>query len=120
MFEGPTPIFKAPPFRCSDWFNAQNAFCVDGLSMDRAELERYRAPTLEALAQIAGKVAGVRVWDAFPILCPGEKCDASVDGHPLFYDGDHISGYANRLLLPYFEKEIESVGGTPVPNAAAQ
>jgi len=120
VFDAPKPVFRASPFRCSDWFNAQNAFCVDGLSMDRAELERYRAPTLEALERIASKVGGVSVWDTFPILCPGEKCDASIDGHPLFYDGDHISGYANRLLLPYFEQEIESVSATPVPNAAAQ
>jgi peptidoglycan/LPS O-acetylase OafA/YrhL len=119
VFDAPKPIFRAPPFRCSDWFNANNAICIDGLSMDRAELERYRAPTLEAMARIAAKVRGVSVWDTFPILCPGATCEASVDGHPLFYDGDHISGYANRMLLPYFEKEIARLGSTPVPNAPA-
>ena len=118
VFDAPKPVFRASPFRCADWFNAENPFCVGGLSMSRAELERYRGPVIEALREISSKVEGVSVWDTFPILCPGENCLAMSGGNPLFYDGDHISGYANRMLLPYFEKEIARLSEAPVVTAA--
>jgi hypothetical protein len=30
VFEAPKPIFRAPPFRCSDWFNRSNPICEPG------------------------------------------------------------------------------------------
>ncbi|MGH8173842.1 MAG: acyltransferase family protein [Rhodanobacteraceae bacterium] len=117
VFDAPKPVLRAPPFRCSDWFNENNPICVGGLSMRRSELERYRAPVMAAFQEIARSVPGVSVWDAFPLLCPAEICEASMDGHPLYYDGDHISGYANRLLLPYFIKEVELIASAPSPRA---
>ncbi len=94
---------RAPPFRCVDWFNRDNPICEGGLTIDRAEMLRYREPVMQAFAAISARVAGVTVWDPLPTLCPEATCDAMRDGHPLYYDGDHISGYANRLLLPSFE-----------------
>ena len=111
VFEAPTPLLRVPPFRCLDWFNANNPVCAPGLEMQRSQLLRYREPVLQAFAQIAKRVDGVTVWDPFPSLCPDETCTATRDGHPLYYDGDHLSGYANRLLAPEFEHWIEQLIG---------
>jgi peptidoglycan/LPS O-acetylase OafA/YrhL len=106
VFEAPKPILRAPPFRCVDWFNEDNPVCSRGLTVPRSELERYREPVMDAFAAIAKRVEHVSVWDPFPLLCPDEICAAMRDGHPLFYDGDHLSGYANRMLAPHFERWI--------------
>ena len=107
VFEAPKPILRVPPFRCVDWFNKDNPVCSPGLTMQRSELERYRKPVMDAFAEIAKRVNGVSVWDPFPLLCPDEICAATTrDGHPLIYDGDHPTGYANRMLAPHFERWI--------------
>jgi peptidoglycan/LPS O-acetylase OafA/YrhL len=112
VFPGPTPVFRSPAFRCSDWFNSMNPICADGSAIARTEIERYRAPVLQSLAEIGRTVPGVRVWDAMSILCPGAQCTASRDGQPLFFDGDHLSAHANTLLLPDFLRFNHAVSGT--------
>ncbi|HKE49328.1 MAG TPA: acyltransferase family protein [Rhodanobacteraceae bacterium] len=106
VFEAPKPLFRVPTFRCVDWFNAGNPVCAPGLEMQRDELMRYREPVVTALATIARRVPGVSVWDPFPLLCPGKACGAMRGDDPLFFDGDHLTAYANRMLLPHFENWI--------------
>jgi peptidoglycan/LPS O-acetylase OafA/YrhL len=101
LFEAPKPIFPAPPFRCSDWFNRSNPMCRAGLSKARAELEARRAPVLGPM-----RALGERVWDPFPVLCPGAVCEAVPGGRPLFFDGDHLSGHGNDLLYPHLRDAI--------------
>lgn len=108
LFEGPTPLFRSPAFRCSDWFNRNNPSCKYGLSVDREFLLKLRQPTMEGFSKIAAHLTNVYVWDPFPILCPDKECSASSAGKPLFFDGDHVSGFANTLLEPYFVREIQS------------
>jgi peptidoglycan/LPS O-acetylase OafA/YrhL len=100
VLEAPKPIFRAPPFRCSDWFNRNNPICAGGLRMSREALLQYRRPVLEALQRLRDK--NVSIWDPFDALCPGATCVAVPNGTPLFFDGDHLSGYANELLYPPF------------------
>ncbi|SIT36584.1 Acyltransferase 3 [Paraburkholderia piptadeniae] len=106
VLEAPTPVFRSQPFRCSDWFNRGNPICSGGDRIARTELEALRSPVLESYAHIARLVPDVSVWDPLPALCPDAVCSARADGRPLFFDGDHISGYANRLLLPSFEQFV--------------
>lgn len=107
VFEGPKPLFKAPPFRCADWFNRSNPICAPGFSMPRALLDALREPVLQSLAEISRRVPGVSIWDPYPVLCPEEECSAWQKGQPLFLDGDHISGYGNSLLLPSFTEFLQ-------------
>ena len=107
ILEAPKPVFKAPPFRCADWFNRENPICAQGFSMPRQLLDVFREPVLRSFAEISRQVPGVSVWDPYPILCPDEQCSAWRDGQPLFLDGDHISGYGNKLLFPAFIGIIE-------------
>lgn len=102
VFDGPKPVFRAPPFRCADSFNRNNPICAPGLTMSKELMERYRRPVLASFNKITQQLPGVSVWDPFPILCPNSQCDAFRDGQPLFLDGDHLSGNGNLLLLKDF------------------
>jgi SGNH domain (fused to AT3 domains) len=94
VLEGPLPIFKAPTFRCVECYNRTIDLCSQGLKISRADLEAYREPILAAMTRLSNEVPGVAVWDPFPILCPpGDLCSAIADGHPLFFDADHLSGH---------------------------
>ncbi len=109
VFEAPKPIFKSPAFRCSDWFNASNPACSAGLTIGRSELEAMRSPSQTAMRAVVQQLPQASVWDPTPVLCPEATCSTQRDGQPLFFDGDHISGYGNAFLLPDFAKFIAGV-----------
>ena len=109
VFMAPTPVFKAPPFRCVDWFNRHNPICVGDNRQDRAVLDRLREPVLEQMRQIGKRLPTVSVWDPFPSLCPGQTCEAMRDGRPLFFDGDHLSANGNRVLYPDFSSALRAL-----------
>lgn len=119
VFEAPKPLLRAPPYRCSDWFNRENPICAHGLTIERAYLEHYRAPVLKALSRVAARLPGASVWDPFPTLCPEATCAAFSHAHPLFFDGDHLSGYGNRMLLPGFIAHFDTLEKDTVASAGA-
>ena len=106
VFMAPTPIFRAPAFRCSDWFNAMNPICVGKNEQPRADLARLRQPILDSMASLARTMPNVHVWDPFPLLCPDETCRTEQNGRPLFFDGDHLSAYGNLVIYPAFRRMI--------------
>lgn len=110
VFEMPKPILRAHPFQCVDWFNRNNPDCVGGLSERRADQERYRAPVVDAIRQLAASHPGVSTWDPLPVLCDEDRCNALDRGRPLFFDGDHVSPYGNLVLLPSFRRAINALG----------
>lgn len=98
----PPPLFPAPPFRCADAFNRMNAVCRAGFSVPRAFIEERRAEVMQSMGRLAAALPSVSIWDPLPLLCGHDDCSAFRDGRPLFYDNDHLSGYANELLfLPF-------------------
>jgi len=106
VFEAPKPIFFAPPFRCSDWFNRINPICFGGLEVPKNFLLNNRLSVMESMQTLSKQVFNVSIWDPFPVLCPSNFCQAIMDHKPLFFDGDHLSGYGNMLLYPSFKTFI--------------
>ena len=106
IFEAPKPVFASPPFRCSDWFNRHNPVCAAGFTLPRAVMLSYRRPVLQELQGLQN--ASISIWDPFDTLCPGSTCTALSGATPLFFDGDHLSGYGNELLYPSFVKFLLS------------
>ncbi len=104
IIDAPKPVFRAPLFRCSDWFNRMNPVCTPGFAVPAAELRALDAPVHDALARLQAEFPTLVVWDPFPLLCPGAICRARDDAGPLFFDQDHLSGYGNRVLLPDFTR----------------
>jgi len=113
LFEAPKPIFKSPPFRCSDWFNSANPVCRGGSRQPRAYLEALRSPIVSAISEISAQIPDVKIWDPLPVLCPTETCSAFRDGRPLYLDADHISAFGNSVLYPSFKHAIGAVPGHP-------
>lgn len=106
VFELPKPVFRAHAFQCVDWFNRHNPDCRFGLVERREDQERYRAPVVDALQDLAKAHPRVHNWDPLPRLCGAATCSAMWGDRPLFFDGDHVSPYGNLLLLPSFQAKI--------------
>ena len=106
MFEAPKPIFKAPPFRCSDWFNANNTVCQGGFVMERERELAMRKPVLDMMVRITATLKTGTIWDPLPVLCPNAQCNSYRNAMPMYFDGDHLSGYGNVLLLPAFKSAV--------------
>lgn len=107
LFEAPLPIFRSPPYRCADWFNDSNPVCRGGMTIPRVQLDSLRRPVLASISAAVGQLPGAAQWDPFPLLCPGEECSAFRAGKPLFFDGDHLSGYGNEVLAPSFARGLD-------------
>jgi peptidoglycan/LPS O-acetylase OafA/YrhL len=107
IFEAPTPVFGAPAFRCADWYDRSNPICAGGTSIPKQTILTLRAPIMAAYASLTTAVPNVSVWDPLPLLCPTQTCSAFDNNRPLFFDGDHLSGYADLRLAPAF---IEDMG----------
>lgn len=113
ILEAPKPVFRNAVYRCRAWFNRNNPECIGGFETTRAEMQTLRAPMMASMERLAREVPGVVIWDPLPLLCPGDPCSAWKDGLPLYFDDDHLSGYANHLLLAPFKELIASSQGTP-------
>lgn len=107
IIDAPKPIFKVPPFRCSDWFNRSNPDCAAGLSIQRDFLLNYRRPIMDSLESLSAAIPNLVVWDPFPVLCKAEVCTPFDQNGPLFFDGDHLSAHGNRVLYPSFSTLIK-------------
>ena len=108
IFEAPKPIFRAPAFRCSDWFNRRNPLCSSGLTISRDYLLRMRKPVLDSMDRLSRQHDHVYVWDPLDTLCPTATCEAVVNGMPLFVDSDHLSAQGNRVLYSDFVEFLRS------------
>jgi len=107
VYEAPKPIFKTPTFRCAKWFNAGNPLCVDGFSVSRDELVEYRQPIMTSLETITSQLENSFIYDPFDVLCPEDQCNAFKEGKPLYFDGDHLSGYGNMVVYKDFQRFID-------------
>lgn len=111
IIDQPKPIFASPPFRCSDWFNQSNPVCAKGLRIEQSTLDILRAPVIESIQHLASTRPRLAIWDPFPVLCPTSTCEAFLGKRPLFFDGDHLSGYGNEVLYPSFQRFIIATQG---------
>lgn len=115
VFEAPKPVAPSPTFRCADWFNKMNPVCAGGPSVPAEAMARYLGPARQALQSLIERVGHGEVWDPGRFFCDARQCSAYKDGKPVIFDGDHITGHANELLLPDFKRLMLSEGVTARP-----
>lgn len=106
IIDAPKPIFKSPPFRCSDWFNNMNPICSPGFVINRDILLNKRSHVMATLTELANHHDHLSIWDPFSELCKNENCSAFDQTKPMFFDGDHLSKRGNRLLTPSFVTHV--------------
>ena len=111
IISAPEPVFAAPPFRCSDWFNAANPVCDPGFVVEREYLEAHRRPVMELLSILRDRHSKIVVWDTLPVLCGKALCSAFDGDLPLFFDGDHLSAHGNRVLYVPFRNLLAWLWG---------
>ena len=51
----------------------------------------------------------IEALDPIPYLCNNGRCIAELQGRPIYYDGDHMSEYGNKLLTPLFKLAIDKL-----------
>ena len=102
IIELPKPVYPSPPYRCADSFNRNNPVCAAGFTVNREFMEHYRSPIVEMARRIQAGNNKVILWDPLNILCGPQTCQAFARGKPLYFDGDHLSGYGNQVLIPSF------------------
>ncbi len=110
VLPAPTPVFRIVPYRCADWFNRSNPICRYGGELPREQMAALQAPALEAFAQLQAGLSQSSVWNALDVLCPRPVCSTQLNGRPLLFDGDHLSGHGNALLLPHFTEHLRRIG----------
>ena len=107
VLEAPKPVYRYAPLRCSDWFNRSNPHCAVP-ELTRSEAETQRAPVMAVYRRLQAREPRLEVWDPFGLLCPGAVCPAIQDGLPIVFDGDHLTGHANDVLLDPFLQLVRS------------
>jgi peptidoglycan/LPS O-acetylase OafA/YrhL len=70
---------------------------------------RKRNAWVWAAQDAARDQCGIKILDPLPYLCHDGRCYGSKNGHPLYYDDDHMSESGNKLLVPMFEEVFKSL-----------
>ena len=120
VIDAPKPIFKSPPFRCADWFNDSNPICLPGLTLKRDFLLEHRKAVMNSLSLLGNEFPKLIIWDPFPILCGSDICSSFDNKKPLFFDGDHLSGYGNMVVYEDFKRFIEAAANLGTLNQGTQ
>jgi len=78
----------------------------DDLSIDN-ELYFKRNNLVRALISNVAKSNSIEVLDPIPSLCNESRCMAQYQNRPIYYDGDHMSEFGNKLLTPMFSLAMD-------------
>jgi peptidoglycan/LPS O-acetylase OafA/YrhL len=110
IVNSPEPLFARAPYLCEDWWFSANSGCEFPTTMSRAsELKRTESGQKPIDAVVAATPA-VIVWNVFDALCPPSQDTCSqydTQGHILFVDTDHVSGWGNAAALPSFQAALD-------------
>lgn len=106
------PIFITQPIPEME-FNVPQVISkklLRGENIDKVELsiKEYfnRNGAVRKMTENVAKQCKATILDPAEILCKNMRCIAHQKGRPLYYDGDHMSEFGNRLLIPMFKKAL--------------
>jgi hypothetical protein len=61
----------------------------------------------------------ITVLDPTSVLCDADLCFGSIDGVPLYHDGNHLSERGNKRLIPMLRATFGALN-LPAPHPSAQ
>lgn len=70
------------------------------------KLYHQRIDKIIRIISNAASLCEVNVIDPIGILCGTGRCLAEVNGRPIYYDGDNMSKFGNKLLTPIFKQAL--------------
>lgn len=99
---------------------ARNIIFGRGNDDIKITLEQYheRHAFVWQAQDLAAEQCGVKILNPLPYLCDEQYCYGSKNGHPLYYDDDHLSEYGNKFLVPMFEQVF--IGQQLTPSRSAK
>ena len=97
---GRRAAFSRVAFRCAEGLDVANPVCRRGLTIARADLERWQ-PVMDSDRQVVGLTRMRCLRHALYSLSGWDMPRGNGFGHPLFFDDNHPSGYANRSVSPF-------------------
>ena len=77
----------------------------DDLSLDYTNYKK-NSTLVRKLISATSTQCGASILDPVDFLCIDGRCKAQLDGRPIYYDGDHMSEYGNKILTPMFNRAI--------------
>jgi hypothetical protein len=116
-------LLKEPPVQPANVTDTMAVNALMGFPASRLEtrwttrkqhLDRY-AFLNRTFDETRAKYRNLTILDPLPILCDGDRCVASKDELPLYWDDDHLNKNGARLLRPLFAsafKQIRTLGGS--------
>ncbi|RKG53024.1 acyltransferase [Acinetobacter cumulans] len=63
-----------------------------------------RSGEIRKIIQESAAQCQAKVLDPALLLCKGNECISEYKGRPIYRDGDHLSEYGNKLLVPMFKQ----------------
>lgn len=75
-------------------------------------VEEYQARNkfIEETQDLAVQRCGVTILDPLPYLCQDGRCNGDTNGHPIYFDDDHLSERGGSLLVPLFRQMFKGTG----------
>lgn len=70
------------------------------------ELYFERNHKIRNIISKTAKKCGAIIADPYNYLCESGVCKGTKDSRPIYYDGDHMSEFGNKLLTPMFENSF--------------
>lgn len=65
-----------------------------------------RSSKVRDIIQSSAKACRVTTIDPAKTLCPAQACISTYKGRPIYRDGDHLSEFGNKLLVPLFKSYL--------------
>lgn len=72
-------------------------------SISEEQYLKRNKPIIEIFNRVAANNK-IKVLDPTKYMCSNKECKGLHEGRPIYYDGDHMSEYGNKLLTPMFKE----------------
>jgi hypothetical protein len=109
IIDAPQPVFPYQTTRCADWYTKNNPICANGPFNQRADVDALAHLAFAQIVSIQRQFPQLIWWQTIGELCDAQICKIYHQGKPLFFDGDHLSGYGNEYLYPSFVTLITQI-----------
>lgn len=68
------------------------------------DLHQQRSELTNNIIRKAEHICGAKILNPVSYFCTENRCFGSEGGRPLYFDGDHLSEFGNKRLIPMFRK----------------
>ena len=65
-----------------------------------------RSGEIRKIINRSANKCNVEVLDPSKILCKNNECISTYKNRPIYRDGDHLSEYGNKLLIPMLKRGL--------------